>query len=124
MGSAIHIVSSSLTFPVLSVAPAYEDDPAYNKQPGPPQTHAGTAGGSPVIRLTIQQLLLFDLNNSITGSVSQNSGKTFTINRIDFKHKRICQLTVSWLASFVNLCKNPYFKTTGVIYVYTTNSSV
>lgn len=39
-----HVV---LTWPVLSVVLACGDDTAYSKLPGPPQTHAGSAGGSP-----------------------------------------------------------------------------
>lgn len=36
-----------LTWPALSVVLACGDDTAYSKLPGPPQTHAGSAGGSP-----------------------------------------------------------------------------
>lgn len=38
-----------LTFPTPSEAPACGDDTAYNTQPGPPQTHAGTASDSPKV---------------------------------------------------------------------------
>lgn len=51
VGKVKNVLTSwqDLTFPTLSEAPACGDDTAYNMQPGPPQTHAGTASDSPEI---------------------------------------------------------------------------
>lgn len=66
LGSALPL---SLTFPALSAAPAYEDDPAYSKRPELPQTHAGSAGGSPV-KTTVQQLLPFYFNYDYSAHIN------------------------------------------------------